>query len=47
MKLSFNKYWILIVIGIIINIFIFVNLSKSLEKNLYGNIDIRQDVDGV
>lgn len=32
MKLAFNKYWMIIALIIIINIFIFVFLSNKLES---------------
>lgn len=44
MKMSFNKYWIIIVFIIIINIFIFMQLSKSLAGYLYEDLKIDQNI---
>jgi len=37
-KFSFNKYWILVAIGIIANVFIFSFFSKQLEKRVFDDM---------
>jgi len=44
MKLAFNKYWILVSIGIIANIFIFLFLSKNLESYVLDSMMTDQEV---
>jgi hypothetical protein len=44
MKLTFNKYWIFIAIAIIVNILIFIFLSKRLESYVYNDITAKQDM---
>lgn len=48
MKLTFNKYWILISICIIMNILVFIFLSNRLENYVFDNIITNQNIsDGV
>jgi hypothetical protein len=37
-KLKFNKYWILVAVGIMANVFIFSFFSKQLEKKVFDDI---------
>lgn len=43
-KLSFPKYWIFVVIGIIANIFIFVFLSNQLEEKVFNDMVSRNEI---
>jgi len=45
MKLSFNKYWILVLICIIGDVFIFLFLSKQLEIYVFNKIIEDQQIE--
>ena len=45
MNRSFNKYWIVVSVMIVINILIFVNMSRSLETFVVNHIIDTQIVD--
>jgi len=44
MKLTFNKYWILISVGIVANVLIFSFLSKNLETKVANDILVDQSL---
>jgi len=44
MKLTFNKYWILISVGIVANVLIFSFLSKNLETKVANDILAEQSL---
>ncbi len=45
MNFSFNKYWVLIALGIIIFTFIFISFSEKLSSNIENKADKSVSID--